>query len=50
MLDFFRKITVKEASKIFVQDEQKEHLHCLCLSLSCMKFYKLGGKCLTNLK
>ena len=44
MLDFFRKITVKEALKIFVQDEQKEHLHYLCLSLSCMKFYKLGGE------
>lgn len=43
MLDFFRKITVKEASKIFVQDEQKEHLNYQCLSLSCMKFYKLGG-------
>ena len=35
---------MKEASKIFVQDEQKEHLHCLCLLLSCMKFYKLGGE------
>ena len=35
---------MKEASKIFVQDEQIEHLHYLCLLLSCMKFYKLGGE------